>query len=94
VGSLRPRLARLERIVRGIGEAAGRWVIIWPERDYDDSPATERVGANLSLRVPDGPGDWRGRLTPEQRALIGPADRTIVVRYVAAELPEGQVDAP
>jgi hypothetical protein len=82
--------SRLDRITRGIGPAAGKLVIIWP--DAGDAPPIEWTGpggADLSLRAPDGDGDPIGRLSEEQRAMIGPDDRLIVVQYID----EGPADA-
>jgi hypothetical protein len=90
VAQLKARIARLEA---RIGPAVGQWVIVWTTH-RDDEPPIERVGpggVNLSLRVPDGPGDPMERLTDEQRSAIGPHDRVIVVRHIA-ETPEGRTD--
>lgn len=85
MNSLRSRLAGLDGEMDA-RQGPGRLVLI----RCGPRPIAEPIPNGLLLRAPTPVGDDpRECLTPEQRALINPRDRLIVVRY--ADRPLGDV---
>jgi hypothetical protein len=77
--------SRLDRLEKSMGRRRGKFVVVRFDSCERDPAIAWNGPRNLALNLPgiEADVDPMDRLTPEQRAMIGPDDDVITITYVS-----------